>query len=129
MSTNVRERLRTALPAALKQRDSELVAVLRATLAALDNAEAVPHRQRDRGSLALEAIPLGVGTQEVTRRALSDEDMDRLVRGEISDRREAARVYEQAGEHGRARRLRQEADLLTEAAGLPREPGPPVGQR
>jgi len=125
MSTNVRDRLRAALPAALKQRDAELVAVLRATLAALDNAEAVPNQDRDRGSLALEAIPVGVGTQEVARRQLSDEDMQRLVRAEISERRDAARVYEQAGQHGQARRLRQAADLLTEAAGLPRESDPP----
>jgi len=127
MPMNVRERLRTALPAALKRRDSELVAVLRATLAALDNAEAVPHQEHDRGSRAPETIPVGAGTHEVARRELSDEDMDRLVRAEISERRDAARVYEQAGQHGQARRLRHEADLLTEAAELPREPGSPIG--
>jgi hypothetical protein len=55
----------------------------------------------------------------MARRDLSDEDVERLVRAEIDERRRAARVYEQAGEHERARRLRHEADTLAAVAGLP----------
>ncbi|WP_209306508.1 hypothetical protein [Blastococcus sp. CT_GayMR19] len=129
MSMNVRERLRTALPAALKQRDAALVAVLRATLAALDNAEAVPLPEHGHGSLALEETPVGVGVREMARRDLSDEDVKRLVRDEIDERRRAARVYEQAGEHERARRLRHEADTLAAVAGLPHAPDLPAPDR
>jgi uncharacterized protein YqeY len=117
VSINVRERLRIALPGAIKQRDRTLVAVLRATLAALDNAEAVAVTD-DPGNLALQETPVGVGAREVARRELSDEDMERLVRAEIDERRTAAQVYEQAGAHEHARRLRHEADTLTVVAGL-----------
>ena len=121
MPTDLRTRLRAALSAAVKQRDAALVTVLRTTLAALDNAEAVPLGEHDPGSLALEATPVGVGAREVARRALSDEEVERLVRAEIRERRDAARIYEQAGRHEHARRLRQEADALTTAVGLPGE--------
>jgi uncharacterized protein YqeY len=129
MSTDVRERLRAALSAALEQRDAARLAVLRTALAALDNAEAVPDQEHDRGSLALEAVPIGVGTREVARRELADEDVERLVRAEIGGRQDAARVYEQAGRHERARRLRQEADTPAEAAGLRRGSDPPTARR
>ena len=39
-SASVRERLRAALPPALKARDAVAVAALRSALAAIDNAEA-----------------------------------------------------------------------------------------
>ena len=124
MSLNVRDRLRTALSAALKQRDAPLVAVLRATLAALDNAEAVPIQDYDHGSLALEQTPTGVGAREATRRELSDEDIERLVRAEMDERQSAAWVYERAGQHERARRLGHEADRLAVVTGLPLPPRP-----
>jgi uncharacterized protein YqeY len=124
VSLNVRDRLRTALSAALKQRDAPLAAVLRATLAALDNAEAVPIEDHDHGSLALEHTPIGVGAREATRRELSDEDVERLVRAEMEERQSAARIYERAGEHERARRLRHEADWLAAVTGLPAPPRP-----
>jgi uncharacterized protein YqeY len=129
VSTNVRERLRTALPAALKQRDAALVAVLRATLAALDNAEAVPLQEHGQGSLALEETPVGVGVREIARRDLSDEEVVHLVRAEIDERQRVARVYEQAGQHERARRLRHEADTLAAVAGLTHAPDFPAADR
>jgi uncharacterized protein len=128
VSSNVRERLRTALLGALKQRDRALVAVLRATLAALDNAEAVAPAD-DREGLALQETPVGVGVREVVRRELSDEEMELLVRAEIEERQSAARVYEQAGEHEHARRLRLEADTLTAVAGLPHATDTPPDDR
>jgi uncharacterized protein YqeY len=94
------------------------VAVLRTTLAALDNAEAVPADEYDVGTLALEATPVGVGAREAARRQLSEEDVERVVRAEIGDRLAAAEVYDDAGRHEHARRLREEADVLASAAGL-----------
>jgi uncharacterized protein len=128
VSINVRERLRMVLPGALKQRDRAVVAVLRATLAALDNVEAVAPAD-DREGLALQETPVGVGVREVVRRELSDEDTELLVRAEIDERQIAARVYEQAGEHERARRLRLEADALTAVAGLPQATDTPPDDR
>jgi hypothetical protein len=94
----------------MKQRDTALVSALRATLAALDNAEAVP--TDDVGSLALEQTPVGVGAREMSRRELSDDDAERLVRAEIDERRTAAKVYGSAGESERARQLHHQADAL-----------------
>jgi uncharacterized protein len=128
VSINVRERLRIALPGALKRRDKALVAVLRATLAALDNAEAVP-RTDDHESLSVQETPVGVGVRDVARRELSDEDMELLVRAEIDERQNAARVYEEAGEHEHARRLRHEAETLTAVAGLPDSSATPPADR
>jgi uncharacterized protein YqeY len=116
MSRPVRDRLKAALPDALKRRDADLVAALRATLAAVDNAEAVPSQEP--GSLALEETPVGVGAPDVARRELSDDEVERLVRGEIEERRAAAQVYEQAGRDDHAQRLRDEAHRLADIAGL-----------
>jgi uncharacterized protein len=117
VSSPVRERLKAALPTALKRRDAGLVAALRATLAAVDNAEAVP--AQGSGSLALEETPVGVGVREVARRELSEEEIERLVRAEIAERRAAALVYEDGGHGERAQQLRDEADQLAAIAGLP----------
>ena len=129
VSMNMRERLRSALPAALKQRDAALVAALRTTLAALDNAEAVPSEEADSRGLALEQTPVGVGAREVARRELSDEEVEHRVRAEIDERQTAALVYDRAGEHERALRLRHEAESLAAVAGLPHAPQPPGAER
>jgi uncharacterized protein YqeY len=114
--STVRERLRAALPAAMKERDLALVSALRATLAALDNAEALPAEEH--GSLALEQTPVGVGAREAARQELSGADEERLVRAEIDERRTAAQIYEQGGQPERALRLRQEVDALAAVAGF-----------
>ena len=112
--SSLRERLQAALPTAMKQRDTALVSALRATLAALDNAGAVP--TDDVGSLALELSPVGVGARELARRELSDDEVERLVRTEIDERRTAAQIYESAGESERAGQLHHEADALAAVA-------------
>jgi uncharacterized protein YqeY len=127
VSTNLRARLRTALSAALKERDAVRVSVLRTTLAALDNAEAVPVPEPAGESRSPEVSPVGVGARDVARRDLSDEEVERLVRAEISERRHAAEVYEQAGEHDHALRLRQEAGTLAAVAGLSGDADPTNG--
>jgi len=66
---------------------------------------------------------VGVGAGEMERRRLTGEEMEAIVRGEVVDRRAAARSYEDAGEAGRAQRLREEADVL---GGYLREPDRPA---
>lgn len=111
----VRPRLRAALTTAMKARDRESVAVLRATLAALDNAEAAPLGERPRAG-AIEASAIGVGAAEVARVPLTEPEQRALVAAEIAERQAAAQQV-QATHPDRADLLRREArtlaDLLT----------------
>ena len=112
MSIPLREQLRNALPAAMKARDRTAVGVLRSTLAAIDNAEAVTPAETN--GLAIEQSPLGIGAAEAERRVLSAADIDRIVRDEIASREDAAAGYEQTGHAERAAQLRDEARFLGE---------------
>ncbi|XVV13351.1 hypothetical protein ACQP2X_03040 [Actinoplanes sp. CA-131856] len=110
--TPLRQKLREALPAAMKARDRAAVAALRATLAAIDNAEAVSAEGGTPKSLAIETLP-GVGATEVARRVLTEEDVRRIVRAEADDREQAAAEYAGLGRPERAEQLRAEAGALT----------------
>src|SRR5262249_10194220 len=110
--TPLRQRLREALPAAMKARDRLAVAALRSTLAAIDNAEAGgPAVSDDR--LAIEQTPGGVGAAEARRRVLTETDVERIVRAEVAERTAAARDYDRAGRAERAEQLRREATVLS----------------
>ncbi|MEU4315030.1 GatB/YqeY domain-containing protein [Nocardia sp. NPDC024068] len=109
--TSVRDRLRAALTVAMRARDRGTTALLRSTLAAIDNAEAVDigeHR-----ASAIEAAPTGPAAAEVPRRHLTEADIAALVRSEIADRLTAAGEYDTAGRGDRAAELRAEAATLT----------------
>jgi uncharacterized protein YqeY len=112
MTIPLRRRLRDALPAAMKARDRTAVTVLRATLAALDNAEAVLAGTEHSGGSAIEQVPIGLGATEVERRTLTDEDVERILRDEVSERETAADEYQHAGREERAGQLRDEARVL-----------------
>ncbi len=105
--------LRDALKAALRARQPDVVAVLRETLAALDNAEAADLSSApavQNGVIAGGVAGLGAG--EVTRRALSAAEATAIVEREIGERRDAAATYTAAGRHDDATRLMQQADVL-----------------
>jgi hypothetical protein len=110
----LRDRMRHALPAAMKARDMTAVAALRSALAAIDNAEAVDASFAPTVDMAAEIAnsAVGLGAGDVQRRTLSGAQMTGIVRSEITDRRTAAADYERAGQHDRAERLRGEADVL-----------------
>jgi uncharacterized protein len=122
---DLRERLRRALPVAMKARDRLAVAALRSALAAIDNAGAVdPPRPppgigdpAPAGSVAghpeLAGTVAGVGAAEVERRDLTQAQMEGIVRAEVADREAAALGYERGGQLEVAERLRGEADVLT----------------
>jgi uncharacterized protein len=148
---DVRDRLRRALPAAIKARDTVAVAALRSALAAIDNTEAVdldaagprpgaPEVQADPGVEA-EADPgagvgtdavgvgpefagtvAGVGAGEVARRTLTAWEMEEIVRAEVAERQLTARLYENAGRLDQAERLRREARLLSAYLDRPEPP-------
>lgn len=115
--TSLRQRLRAALPAAMKSRDRAATAALRATLAAIDNAEAVAPADGVVRGQAIEQVALGVGATEVERRALTEPEVEEIVRAELAEREAAAGEYDRAGRTERAEQLRSEARLL--AAHLP----------
>lgn len=115
----LRRRLRDALGAAIKERDRAAVGALRSALAAIENAEAVDVAQTaengatGRASLAIEQIPIGAGAADVARRRLTEDDVERIVRGEVAEREAAVATYERAGQGDRAVRLREEIRVLS----------------
>ncbi|MBF6329362.1 GatB/YqeY domain-containing protein [Nocardia transvalensis] len=111
----LRERLRAALPVAMKARDRDAASALRSALAAIDNSEAVDAAEVKAG--AIEASAVGLGAAEARRRELTEADIERIVQREIDERRSAAEEYESLGRSDRADRLRAEAAAL--AAHLP----------
>lgn len=118
---SLRTRMRQALPEAMRARDKVAVSALRATLAALDNAEAVPVDAVDavdpasgvepRGS-ALEWSPVGAGAAEVARRELSERGVVDIVRAEVAERLDAAERLPLPAHAEQAARLRAEAAVL-----------------
>ena len=132
---DLRERLRRALPAAMKARDRTAVTALRSALAEIDNAEAFdPDEAAAEGMLDLlepagwepadaddvdaahpgfAGTAAGAGATEVERRSLTPKQVEGIVRAEIETREEAATVLEGVGKHEHAERVRAEARVLT----------------
>jgi uncharacterized protein YqeY len=104
--------MRQALPEAMRARDKVAVSALRATLAALDNAEAVPVGEAGLRGAALEESPVGVGVAEAQRRELSERSAADIVRAEAAERLEAADQLTAPAHADRAARLRAEAAVL-----------------
>ncbi len=94
------------LSAAMKARDPSRVAVLRATLAALANAEAV---EAPGGPISLTAA---AGTTEVARRELTDADMRAVIERERDELLAAADEREALGLPDDADELRGQAVAL-----------------
>jgi uncharacterized protein YqeY len=94
----------------MKTRDRVAVGVLRSTLAAIENAEAIVAPEPK--GLSIEQSPVGVGAAEAERRVLSPADVARIVRDEVAARDEAAVDYDRAGHADRAAQLRDEARFL-----------------
>jgi uncharacterized protein len=112
-SDGLEARMRAALTVAMKGRDRVAVAALRAALGAIDNA----------GAVAVEDGPIiadgpiagartGLGTGEAARRALTADDVARIVAAEAADREQAAAARDRLGRPDDAARLRAEAAVL-----------------
>jgi len=97
----------------MKARDRVTVGVLRSTLSAIDNAEAVAVAPVAVRGLAIEQSPIGAGATEVARQELTPAAIAQIVREEADSRTAAADDYERAGRADRAAQLRDEARILT----------------
>lgn len=109
---SLHNRMRQALPAAMRAREKATVSALRSALAALDNAGAVPVDAAAPGSSALEGSPAGAGATDVARRELSERSMADIVRAEADERLGAAAELTAPAHADRAERLRAEAAVL-----------------
>jgi len=107
----IRERLRRALPTAMKARDSTAVTALRTAVAAIDNAESVDATLTPTAGPIAGAVS-GLGAGEAARRVLSEADMVTLVRAEVDAREADAAECDAAGQTEHAARLRAEAAVL-----------------
>ncbi|WP_433859808.1 hypothetical protein [Streptomyces kronopolitis] len=96
----------------MRARDKAAVSALRATLAALDNAEAVPVDEAQLRGVALEHAPAGVGVTEAARRELSEPGVADVVRAEATERLDAAAQLDACAHADRVARLRAEAAVL-----------------
>lgn len=102
-------RIRGDLTAAMKARRSAETSLLRAILAALDNAEAVPvGTAHDRYAVRMFGDP----SVEAPRRVLSEADVRALLLRETADREMAAQEFEALGKQNEAERLRNEVSLI-----------------
>ncbi|MEU7304359.1 hypothetical protein AB0950_26940 [Streptomyces sp. NPDC007189] len=96
----------------MRARDKAAVSALRATLAALDNAEAVVVDEAELRGVALEHSPVGVGVTEAARRELSERSVADVVRAEAAERLEVAARLTAPAHADRAAQLRAEAAVL-----------------
>ncbi|WP_438490309.1 hypothetical protein [Streptomyces sp. S186] len=110
----------------MRARDKTAVSALRATLAALDNAEAVPVDEAEPRAAALEHSPVGAGATEAARRELSEHRVVDVVRAEAAERLEAAAQLTAPAHADRAARLRAEAAVLLAFVDGPGLDGPGV---
>lgn len=112
----LRGRLRAGLTAAMKARDKDAVAALRTALAAIDNAEAVPPVPTVAGPAAtsesIAGAAVGLRSTEVTRRELTPDDLQVVLRAQIDERHTEAATYDGLGRADAAERLRREAAVL-----------------
>jgi uncharacterized protein YqeY len=101
---NLRETMQRDLKAAMAARDRTTVAVLRTTLAAMSNAEAVS-AEGSRPSL-------GVFANEVDRNELDDADVRSIIQRERAELQASADEYDTVGQTEAAAGLRAQVAVL-----------------
>jgi uncharacterized protein YqeY len=113
-----RTRLREALLAARKNRDTARISALRSALGAIDNAETPDGARLDASeSGTIAGAVTGLGAAEVARRELSDAQIRELLRAEVQERLGAAAQASAGGHAEHATVLRAEATVLRDVLG------------
>jgi uncharacterized protein YqeY len=108
--------MRADLVLAMKERDRATVNVLRTTLSAIANAEAPA---QEPATVPTQAIgsPQLAGLTEHPRLVLTDDEVARVVAGEIADREQTIAQLDGAGRTAEAAALRAELAILGRYAG------------
>jgi uncharacterized protein YqeY len=101
--TSLTARIRSDLAGALRERDMTRAKLLRTTLAAIENAEAVE------GVSSVEGV---VGYGDVSRRILTDEEVAGIISREAEEWQFALAEYERIGQDEKTARLRYELGIL-----------------
>jgi uncharacterized protein len=101
--TSLQARIRDDLAEAMRDRDMARVKVLRTTMSAIQNAEAVE------GVASVEGVD---GYSDVRRRSLSDEDVMEIIIREIEEFEGSVAEYRQIGQMERADGLQRELHVL-----------------
>ena len=104
-ATPVRQRLKADLKQAMKARQMQIVATLRATLAEIDHAEAV--------EIDTSVVPMEGVSQDVPRKVLTEADMLAIVQREADEIKVVLAEYEAAGNETKTAELRTAWELLT----------------
>jgi uncharacterized protein YqeY len=95
--------MKADLGQAMKERDAPRVKVLRTTLAAIENAEAVE------GVSSVDGV---VGYADVARRVLADEEITEILRREVDEWTEGVAEYRRIGQMPRADAMQHELEIL-----------------
>lgn len=96
----------------MKARDAAAVATYRGALSSVDNATAVPLTDRHRAG-AVENSAVGVGSADVARKHLDDNDIRAIISAEIDELEQAAASLD-ATRPEAAAELRTQANRLRE---------------
>jgi uncharacterized protein len=98
----------------MRERDRAAVSVLRTTVAAIENAEAVPVDESRTATTSADVAgaAVGLGVTEAERRVLDDTAERSLVAAEVQSLVEAEAAYAVAGDSARARDAAAGAALL-----------------
>jgi uncharacterized protein YqeY len=105
----IKSRLRADLGSAMGAKDAVRVRALRATIAAIDDAQAVPVNDQH---LRYVVRAFGDRSAEVPRLGLTAEDVTRVLTYEAAARSSAAAEMERLHQTGRARELHEEAAII-----------------
>ena len=110
----LRAALRRDLTAAMKAREPEAVAVLRTAIAAIDNAEAIaaPGTAPGATSPYIAGARAGLGAAEAARRQLTRDELQTILRDQVTEYTREADRYAGHGQDTAAQRLRNQASLL-----------------
>jgi uncharacterized protein YqeY len=117
-------RLRGALRECMKARDAVATSAIRSALGAIDNAgsSGVGSPPRDPRANLIAGSAQGVGTGDVPRRELGEDQIRAIVDSEVAERRTAAEEYLRLARPQEAARVQAECDVLL---GLLRQEGCP----
>jgi uncharacterized protein YqeY len=102
---SLREQIKADLPAAMRERQTIVVATLRSLMAAIDNAGAV-----EQGA---PSGPIVGRPADVPRKTLSAQDVRKIVQAEADERSGAIATYERLGKTTDANRLREELTVIS----------------